>query len=97
MSLKIPPCHDRFGTPLYRGGYADVWKGDHQGRQVAVKVLRVYSTNDFEKITSVGSRSLSLRRTRQLILPVPEVLQRGCNLEDSSPSKRATLVGGNDG
>ncbi|KAF9646796.1 kinase-like protein, partial [Thelephora ganbajun] len=34
------------------GGYADVWKGEHQGCHVAVKVLRVYSTSDFAKIMS---------------------------------------------
>ena len=54
-SLQIPLCYDRSDTPLYRGGYADVWKGEYQGRSVAVKVLRVYSTSDFEKITCVGS------------------------------------------
>ena len=55
-SLQIPLCCDRSGEPLYRGGYADVWKGEHRGCDVAVKVLRVYSANDFDKITSVGSR-----------------------------------------
>ena len=52
-SLKLPLCYNRSENPLYRGGYADVWKGEHEGRHVAVKVLRVYSTSDFEKITSV--------------------------------------------
>ncbi|KAF9789495.1 kinase-like domain-containing protein, partial [Thelephora terrestris] len=51
-SLKIPLCYDRSGTPLYNGGYADVWKAEHEGRQVAVKALRVYLKDDFEKITS---------------------------------------------
>jgi len=54
-SLQIPLCYDRSDTPLYRGGYADVWKGEYQGRHVAVKVLRVYSTSDFDKITNVGT------------------------------------------
>ncbi|KAF9646803.1 kinase-like protein [Thelephora ganbajun] len=51
-SLQIPLCYDRSDTPLYQGGYADVWKGEHRGRPVAVKALRVYSTSDFDKITS---------------------------------------------
>ena len=59
-SLKLPLCYNRSENPLYRGGYADVWKGEHEGRHVAVKVLRVYSTSDFEKITSV--RISSARR-----------------------------------
>ena len=53
-SLRVPLCYDRSDDPLYRGGYADVWKGEHRGRHVAVKVLRVYSTSDFDKITNVG-------------------------------------------
>ena len=31
-----------------------MWMGAHQGRKVAVKVLKVYSTSDFNKITSVS-------------------------------------------
>ena len=52
--FQIPLCFDRSEEALYSGGYADVWMGKHQGRKVAVKVLRVYSTSDFNKITSVG-------------------------------------------
>jgi len=60
-SLQIPLFYDRLDTPLYSGGYADVWKGEHQGRHVAVKVLRVYSTSDFHRLTSVGSQSVETR------------------------------------
>ena len=42
------------GTPLYRGGYADVWEGEYEGSKVAVKVLTVYMTSDLDKITKVG-------------------------------------------
>ncbi|KAF9793424.1 kinase-like domain-containing protein [Thelephora terrestris] len=49
-SVHVPHCYDRSGTPKYHGGYADVWKGELDGHPVAVKVLRVYSTSDFEKI-----------------------------------------------
>lgn len=53
-SLHIPPCHNRSDVPRAKGGYADVWLGNHEGRQVAVKVLRVYSTTDLAKITRVS-------------------------------------------
>ena len=53
-SLQIPLCHDRSGRALYSGGYADVWMGEYQGRKVAVKVLRVYSASNLEKIIGVG-------------------------------------------
>ena len=52
-SLQIPICYNRLEIPRYRGGYADVWMGLHQGLRVAVKVLRVYSTNDFGRVTKV--------------------------------------------
>ena len=58
-SVQIPLFYNRRDAPLYCGGYADVWKGQSDGRDVAVKVLRVYLTSDFKKITSVGSRILS--------------------------------------
>ena len=53
-SLRIPFCYNQIDTPLYCGGFGDVWKGEHQGCHVAVKVLRVYSTSDFGKVTSVS-------------------------------------------
>ena len=52
-SLQIPLCYERSDAPLYRGGYADVWKGKYQDFHVAVKVLRIYSTSDFDKIMKV--------------------------------------------
>ena len=61
-SLRIPRCYDRSDAPLYCGGFGDVWKGEYQGRHVAVKVLRVYSTSDFFKVTSVGPHNLLNRR-----------------------------------
>ena len=57
--LKIPVCYG--GVALYRGGFADVWKGEHCGRDVAVKVIRTYSNSDLQKIIGVSSWSLSLR------------------------------------
>ncbi|KAF9646800.1 kinase-like protein [Thelephora ganbajun] len=76
-SLQIPLRYSRLDNPLYQGGCADVWKGEHQGRRVAVKVLRVYAISNFDEIT--------------------KVLQGGCYMEDSLPSKRATIVGSVNG
>jgi hypothetical protein len=52
-TLKIPVCYDRTGTALYRGGFADVWKGQHCGRDVAVKVIRTYSDDDLQRVIGV--------------------------------------------
>ena len=53
-SLTIPLCYDPTESPLCYGGFADVWKGQRHGRDVAAKVLRVYLKDGFEKIRRVG-------------------------------------------
>jgi hypothetical protein len=40
---------------MYNGGYSEVWKGEYQGRAVAVKVLNVYQSSNIDKITRVGA------------------------------------------
>jgi hypothetical protein len=54
--LRITVCYDQTGAVLYRGGFADVRKGEHCGRDVAVKVLRTYSDDDLQKLIGVGHR-----------------------------------------
>ena len=58
-ALEIPMCYNRSDAPLFRGGCADVWRGEHQGSYVAVKVLRVYATTDVAKIKKVSSHSFA--------------------------------------
>lgn len=53
-SLKAESCYDPASIPHRRGGFADVWKGKHLGREVAVKVLRVYVNTDLPKMTRVS-------------------------------------------
>ena len=52
--LKIPACYYHNVYPLYRGGYADTWKGEHGGGDVAVKVIRTYSKKNLKKIIGVS-------------------------------------------
>lgn len=54
-SLKIELPGDSPGALMYRGGFGDVWKHRYQGREVAVKVLRIYATSDLEMIARVCS------------------------------------------
>lgn len=51
-SIRLPICYNRSDNPLYRGRHSDVWTIEHQGRYVAVKELRIYSTSDSEKMIS---------------------------------------------
>jgi len=55
-SLLISLGYNPMEIPLYHGGFADVWKGTYQGRDVAVKVLRIYSRNDFYLAKRVSCR-----------------------------------------
>jgi hypothetical protein len=59
-TLKIQVRYNQTGTALYRGGFADVWKGEHCDRDVAVKVIRTYSDDELQKIIGVSYRSYSL-------------------------------------
>ena len=53
----IPVCCDITGDALYRGGCADIRKGNYRGQDVAVKVIRTYSDSDLRKIVGVSYRS----------------------------------------
>ena len=53
-SLTIQPGFNVTGAPLYHGGFAGVWKGRHQGRDVAAKVLKLRSEGDSREIRRVG-------------------------------------------
>jgi len=57
--MKVLAHYDRTGSALYRGGFADVWKGDYRGREVAVKVIRTYTKSDLQKVIGVSSCYLS--------------------------------------
>jgi len=60
-SVQIPLCYNRMDSPRYHGGFAEVWKGEYQGREVAVKVLKVYVTSNLAKIRRVGYTVLQER------------------------------------
>ena len=74
--------------------------GEHQGRKVAVKVLKVYSTSDFNKITSVGHHRRFVKsayRRADDRCDRTDVLQGSHNMEESLPSKCAPTVWSDDG
>ena len=75
-SLVIPVSYDRTEVPLYHGGFAEVWKGISRGREVAVKVLKLYQCSNKEQIRKVGDRSpfLSAMYNEKLTATIIEVL-----------------------
>ena len=53
-SIQIPLCYNQAEDPRYRGGFGEVWKGEHEGIHIAVKVLKICATSDLNKIRKVG-------------------------------------------
>ena len=51
---EIRVSYDRTSYPAYHGGFADVWKGKHCERDVAVKVIRIYIKSDLQKTIGVS-------------------------------------------
>ncbi|KAF9645422.1 kinase-like protein [Thelephora ganbajun] len=49
-SLATPLCYNPTEMPQCRGGFADVWKGQYNGQEVAAKALRVSQTSNFDQI-----------------------------------------------
>jgi len=52
--MHIPDC-SKDALEVECGGYANVFRSTYQGRQVAVKVMRVYITSDLDAILSVSA------------------------------------------
>lgn len=51
----LPDGLDIIGNqPHMAGGFGEVWLGTYKGRQVAVKVLRTYTTDDQVKVHKVS-------------------------------------------
>ncbi|KAF9645417.1 hypothetical protein BDM02DRAFT_3101364, partial [Thelephora ganbajun] len=65
--------------PVYRGGFADVWKGQYHGREVAAKVLRVWKEGDLGRITRGFCRGIVAWRALRHpnILPLLGVMMTG--------------------
>jgi len=86
-SLSIPLCYNPVDTPQCPGGFADVWKGKHNGQVVAAKALRVYKTSDLDLIRKVCYLGLFVFIS-ELTTYGSEVLQGGCYVEHASSPKR---------
>ena len=52
--MLIPNCSEG-STEVEWGGFADISQGMHEGRRVAIKVVRMYVTSDLDAIRSVSA------------------------------------------
>ena len=53
-SIQIPLCYNQTEAPRCRGGFGEVWKGEHEGVEVAVKVLKICAASDLIKVRKVS-------------------------------------------
>jgi len=91
-TLKTPISVERTGDVMFRGGFADVWKGEYCGRDVAIKALRIYSESELQRVAGVSYWLYPLfPRARVLTVPRAEVLQGGCRVENPPTSECPTV------
>jgi hypothetical protein len=79
------------GEVEWKGGFADVSKGEHQGRPVAIKHLRVGAKDEFDKIFKVSDCTRS--GTSRPPNPSPATLSRSSHLETVVPPEHPATVG----
>ena len=59
-SMHIPDCSEG-SVEVESGGFANILRSTYKGRQVAIKVIRVYITSDLEIILGVSILSAPSR------------------------------------
>ena len=92
-SYVVKPELTHVGKIGWQGGFGDVSKGEHRGRPVAVKHLKVRTDSDeFDKIFKVGNRTRP-GALRSLSFNLG-TLSRSSRLETPVPSKCLTTIGG---
>ena len=94
-SLAIPICYDPMETPQFHGGFADVWKGEYNGKEVAAKALRVSMKSDLDRIRRVSVCETVIVAS-ELTVFCAEVLQGSNDVEHPSPSKCIVACGCDD-
>jgi len=70
-SMHIPDCSED-SVEIESGGFLNVSRGMHEGRQVAIRVVRAYVTSDLDVIRGVS------------IFPAPLCMPKQLNCRDSA-------------
>lgn len=93
MVVAFSSLHiDRTRLPEAGGGFADVYRGEYNGRLVAVKRLRLYASDDFDIFLSVCILFCAAHKEPALNLSLAEVLPGSRHVETPAPSKHSTVV-----
>ncbi|KAL5480351.1 hypothetical protein ACEPAI_1621 [Sanghuangporus weigelae] len=87
-NIFLSGVHRVGSSPVHGGGFADVWKGEYEGRTVALKILRIYLFPDKEKVQrEIGREALVWRRLNH-----PNVLPFIGIFRDESEPPQLALV-----
>lgn len=98
-SLQITPHYNQSGRPRYSSGRADLWEGEYQDRKVAVKVLKMSTSSDLDKITKV-IMSKAFRRCEWILTTIMQrfckgvIMCRSLNHSNVLPLLGATMYNG---
>jgi hypothetical protein len=76
----------------YDGGHAKVFRGEHKGRAVAIKILRLYMTSDLDKYFRVSVLTPCIAEI-QTNTGIPGVHSRSGCMETSPTSEHPAVVG----
>jgi hypothetical protein len=91
MVIDVTGLQNVPDIPDYGGGFADVYRGECNGRPVAIKVVRFYASDDAGLFLSVGTPFRTSRKN-QLIPSLPEVLSRSCRMEAPTTPKYSAVA-----
>jgi len=91
-SYVVRPDFTQVGEFGWGGGFADVSKGEHRGRPVAIKHLRIGAKDEFDKIFKVSDHAWL--GTSQSLSFNPATLSGSSRLEAVVSSKRLASAGG---
>ena len=91
-SYLVQPEFIRVGEFEWGGGFADVSKGEYQGRPAAIKQLRIRKKGEIDSVFKVGN--CTRPGTFESLMFNPVVLPGSSSLETVVPSERPAAVGG---
>ncbi|KAL5514113.1 hypothetical protein ACEPAG_2874 [Sanghuangporus baumii] len=87
-NIFLSGVHRVGSSSVHGGGFANVWKGEYEGRTVALKILRIYLFPDKEKVQrEIGREALVWRRLNH-----PNVLPFIGIFRDESEPPQLALV-----
>jgi len=91
-SMYMVNCLEGELTEEYGGGQGTVFRGEHKGRAVAIKISHLYLTSDLDKCFRVSILALRIAEI-PTDTGIPGIHSRGGCMEASSTSEHLTVTG----